>query len=143
LIGVNRTNFNADNIYLNSGNENDPKGMSEYFRLSIGYDYKQLSGFVISPFVGFMFQNMKVLEVSDKETNLHTGLSGKYGIVMDGIKYEYSATAATDEKANFNVGAKVGFVSVVDGAGACAGIDAFKNEFGVNYKLPINAKVQF
>ena len=143
LVGVNRASFNADYIYTDSDSVNNPKGMSEYMRLSVGYDYKKISDFVISPFVGFMFQNIKVLGVSDNEMNLHTGLSGKYSIIMDGIKYEYGATVATDENADFNVGANIGFLSVLDGAGAHVGISAFKNEFGVNYKLSINAKVQF
>lgn len=143
LVGVNRTNFNADYIYIDSDNIHNPKGISEYTRLSVGYDYKHVSDFVISPFVGFLFQNTKVLGVSDNEVNLHTGLNGKYSIIMDGIKYEYGVTVATDEKADFNVGANIGFLSVLDGAGAHVRINVFKNELGVNYKLSINTKVQF
>ena len=143
LIGANRTNFNADDVYVNNGNTNNPKGISEYMRLSAGYDYTQISDFVISPFVGLLFQNVKVLGISDKDTNLYAGLNGKYSVIMDGIKYEYGAVIGSDEKADFNIGANVGFLSVVDGAGAHIEINAFQNEFGINYKFSINAKVQF
>lgn len=143
ILGVNRSAFNADNVYINGDITNNPKGMSEYARLSIGYDYKDFDDFVIAPFVGMLFQNNSVSGVSDRDINLHTGLLGKYGFIMDGMKYEYAASVATDEKANWNIETKIGFVSVVDNAGAYVGISAFRDEFSINYKLSVNGKIYF
>ena len=64
-------------------------------------------------------------------------------MVEAGIKYEYGASVATDEKANWNIGINVGFLSVVDNAGAHFRIDMFQDDFGTNYKLSINANVKF
>ena len=143
MLGVNRSAFNAGNVYVNGGITDNPKGMSEYARLSIGYDYKDFDDFVIAPFVGVLFQNTSISGFSDRNVNLHTGLQGKYDFVMDGMKYEYVASVATDEKANWNLETKIGFVSVVDNAGAYVGIAAFRDEFGTNYKLSVNGKMYF
>lgn len=143
ILGINRSAFNADNVYINGDITNNPKGMSEYARLSVGYDIKHVSDFILSPFAGIMFQKSDIIGVSDSDINLHTGITGKYNFVMDGIKYEYAASLATDEKANWNIETKVGFVSVVDNAGAYVGFSAFRDEFATNYKLSINAKMYF
>lgn len=143
ILGINRAAFNADNIYVNGDVSDNPKGMSEYARISIGYDIKRVSDFVLSPFAGLMFQKSDIMGLSDSDINLHTGITGKYNFVMDGIKYEYAASIATDEKANWNVETNIGFVSVVDDAGAYVGIGAFRDEFGTNYKLSINGKMYF
>lgn len=143
IFGVNRSVFNADNIYVNGDIKDNPKGLSEYARLSIGYDIKHVSDFVLSPFAGLMFQKSDIMGLSDSDINLHTGITGKYNFVMDGIKYEYGASIATDEKANWNIETKIGFVSVVDNAGAYVGISAFRDEFATNYKLSVNAKICF
>jgi hypothetical protein len=143
ILGINRSVFNADNIYVNGDISDNPKGMSEYARISIGYDIKRVSDFVLSPFAGLMFQKSDIMGLSDSDINLHTGITGKYNFVMDGIKYEYGASVATDEKANWNLETKVGFMSVEDNAGAYFGIGAFCDEFGTNYKLSINGKMYF
>ena len=143
IFGINRANFNADNIYVNGNITNNPKGLSEYARFSVGYDYKEFDGFVISPFVGVLFQNTSISGFSDRDVNLHTGLQGKYDFVMDGMKYEYAASVATDEKANWNIEIKIGYMSVVDNAGAYVGITAFRDEFSINYKLSVNGKLYF
>ena len=143
ILGVNRATFKADYIYLNGDISNNPSGMSEYARFSLGYDIVRASDFVLSPYVGMMFQKSDILGMSDSDINLHTGLNAKYAFVMDGIKYEYGASVATDEKANWNLGIKVGFLSVVDNAGAHFRIDMFQDDFGTNYKLSINANVKF
>ena len=62
---------------------------------------------------------------------------------MDGIKYEYGASLATDESANIDLGIKVGFLSVLDNAGAYATVNIFQNDFGTNYKLSVNANLRF
>jgi hypothetical protein len=143
LVGLGRTNFKTDNIYVNDNISNNPKGMSEYLRLNVGYDYTKISEFVISPFTGFMLQRYEVMNFNDTDLNLYTGITAKYNYSMDGIKYGYSANVATDEKANWNIGFNVGFLSVVDKVGASISINAFKDEFAVNYKLSLNAKIQF
>lgn len=143
ILGINRSVFNADNVYVNGDISDNPKGMSEYARISIGYDIKRVSDFVLSPFAGLMFQKSDIMGLSDSDINLHTGITGKYNFVMDGIKYEYGVSVATDEKANWNLETKVGFMSVEDDAGAYVGIDAFRDEFGTNYKLSINGKMYF
>lgn len=143
ILGINRANFNADNVYVNNGNTNNPKGVSEYTRLSVGYDYKHVSDVVISPFAGLLFQNVKILDVSENEVNLHAGLIGKYGFILDGMKYEYGASVAIDDEANLDLGVKVGFLSVVDNAGAHLGFNVFQDDFGTNYKLSVNANLKF
>ncbi len=143
ILGINQTAFNADNVYDNGNILNNPKGMSEYARLSFGYDYTKFDSLILSPFVGFLLQNTDIVGNRDADINLHGGLIGKYKFIMDGIRYEYGAFAATDEKANWNAGANIGFMSLADYAGANFGINMFKDEFGINYKFTIKAKLSF
>lgn len=143
ILGISRSGFDADYVYNNGDISEKPKGMSEYARLSVGYDIKRVSDFVLSPFVGLMFQKSDIIGLSDTNINLHTGIIGKYNFVMEGIKYVYGASVATDENTNWNIGANIGFVSVIDNAGADFEINTFKDEFGTNYKFSIKAKVQF
>ena len=142
LLGINQTSFKAENIYDNGAISNNPKGLSEYARFSIGYD-TNISDFVLSPFIGMMFQKDDIMGLSNSQTNLHTGLMGKYSFITDGIKYVYGGNLATDEKTNINLGASIGFVSVVDDAGAGLHIDMFQDDFATNYKFSIRAKVKF
>ncbi|MBR5355090.1 MAG: autotransporter domain-containing protein [Alphaproteobacteria bacterium] len=143
IFGISRINFDADYIYSNGGTSNNPTGMSEYTRFSLGYDVKHVSDFVLSPFIGMMLQKSDVMGMSDSDINLHTGLNAKYDFIMDGIKYEYGANLATDDEAHFNLGINVGFLSVVDNAGAHFGIDMFQDDFGTNYKFSVNANLRF
>ena len=143
IVGINHAVFNVDNIYTDGNITNKPSGNSKYLRLSAGYDYKQIADFVISPFIGMMAQNVEIMGFKDNDVNLHAGVMGKYDFVMDGIKYEYGAMLATDEKLNWNMGLNIGFVSVVDNAGAHLVFDTFNDEFGTSYKFSIMAKVQF
>ncbi len=143
LIGINRTDFKTDNIYVNENISNNPNGISEYLRLNVGYDYTKIPEFVFVPFVGFMLQRYEIMDFSDTDLNLHTGIMAKYDFIMDGIKYEYGANIATDEKAFWNIGFNIGFLSVVDEAGVSVSINVFKDEFAVNYKLSLNGKIRF
>lgn len=143
LLGINRAIFDVDDIYKDEVISSNPKGLSEYARFSVGYDYTKISDILISPFIGTMFQKSDVMGYGDTDINLHTGLMGEYNFVTDGIKYEYGAIIATDEKANWDIGMNIGFESVIDKAGAFIQVDAFKDEFGTNYKFAINAKTEF
>ena len=143
MIGINRTNFKTNDIYINENISNNPNGMSEYVRFSVGYDCAKISEFAISPFVGFMVQRNSVMDLVDTDINLHTGAIAKYDFVMDGIKYEYAANVSVDEQGDWNIGLKIGFLSVVDKAGAFASVNAFKDEFATNYKFSLNANIQF
>lgn len=143
LFGVNRATFNADFVYSNGSVSNKPTGMSEYARVGLGYDIKHVSDFVLSPFAGMMFQKSDISGMTDSDINLYSGIIGKYDFVMDGIKYEYGASLATDESANIDLGIKVGFLSVLDNAGAYATVNIFQNDFGTNYKLSVNANLRF
>ncbi len=143
IIGINRTSFNTDDIYVNGNVSNNPNGVSEYVRFDIGYDYTKISEVVISPFVGIMFQNVDIMDERDSDIDLHAGTMAKYNFISDGIKYEYGATTAINSRAYWNLGLNAGFISVMDNAGAFIAIDMFKDEFDMNYKLSLNAKVQF
>ena len=83
------------------------------------------------------------MNMTKTSTNLLVGINGKYDFIVDGIKYEYGTSVATDEKANWNIGLNIGFLSVSDNAGASFGINAFRDEFDTNYKISANAKILF
>ena len=135
--------FKVDNIY-NEGNVlNNPKGVSKYGRFGIGYDYTEIQNFVISPFIEMSLERYDIIDVVDTDINLYAGTTCKYSFITDGIKYEYGATISMDEKANWNTGINIGFVSIADRAGAFIKVDAFKYDFDINYKLSVNAKIEF
>ena len=143
LLGFNMAKFKAEDIYVNNNVNNNPNGNSQYFRFGVGYDYTKIKDFVVTPFIGFMSQRSNIIDSTDIKTNMLAGINGKYSFVMDGIRYEYDASISSDEKANWNVGLNVVFLSVSDNAGASFGINAFKDEFATNYKISVNAKILF
>ena len=143
LIGFNRVYFDADNIYVNGKIKNNPKGKSEYLRLNIGYDYTQITDFVISALAGFNYQNVSVFDVSDKDTDFYAGSKLKYQFVMDGIKYEYGVFLTLNQRGNLFGGIDAGFWSVEDELGITVGADAFQDEFDMNYQLSAKAKLLF
>lgn len=143
LIGIKKALFYVDDVYVKGNVKNNPDGISEYGRLSVGYNYNFSDDILISPFMGAMFQRSEILDVSDDDINLLLGTNVKYNFSIDGIKYEYIAMIASDEDTNWHIGANIGFISLVDDAGASFGIDAFKDEFDINYKLSLKAKMQF
>lgn len=143
LYGINRTNFDAKYIYTDNKVKNNPASLSQYGRLSVGYDYDKISDVIIAPFIGIMFQKSEVYDDSDTDINLHAGANAKYNIVMDGIKYEYGLVVSGDEKAFWHVGTNAGFTSVADNAGVSINIDVFHDEFDTNCKLSLNANISF
>lgn len=142
VLGLGQTSFNAENVYDNGDIKHNPKGASEYGRISVGYDMK-IEDVTVAPFVGALFQKNEVVGFDDTQTNLHAGLMAKYGFAIDGIKYVYGAKLGIDDKTNLNAGANIGFVSVVDGAGANLNFDVFQEDIATSYKLSVNAKINF
>ena len=144
LAGVRRALFKTDDIYSDDNVISNPKGLSEYARINIGYDYNNIDNLKLSPFAGLMFQNVDISGMSDSNINLIVGTKIKHDFTIDGIKYEYGLSVASDEKAKWYVGGNIGFVSVADNVGGAIKIDAFKDEFDdINYQISINAKIDF
>ena len=144
LAGVRRALFKTDDIYSDGNVSANPKGLSEYARISIGYDYNNIDNLKLSPFAGLVFQNVDISGMSDSNINLIVGTKIKHDFTIDGIKYEYGLSIAGDEKAKWYVGGDIGFVSVADNVGGAIKIDAFKDEFDdINYQISINAKIDF
>ncbi len=141
--GISLADFKADYIYTNDGIKNNPFGYALYGGIDGGYDYKVFEGFVISPFVGGVFHNQKVLDFSDTDVSLRTGGNLMYNFTIDGTKYEYSAGGGIATNNNMFAMFKFGFVSVSDGAGAFVGVDIFKDEYNVNYRASISGKIEF
>ena len=144
LAGVRRALFKTDDIYSDDNVISNPKGLSEYARINIGYDYNNIDNLKLSPFAGLMFQNVDISGMSDSQVNLMAGTKIKHDFTIDGIKYEYGLSVAGDEKAKWYVGGDISFVSVADNVGGAIKIDAFKDEFDdINYQISINAKIDF
>ena len=143
VTGFSLTDFQAQYIYTNDGMTNNPYGYVLYGGIDGGYDYKVFDNFIISPFVGSVFHNQKVLDFSDTDINLRGGGNVKYAFAIDGIKYEYSAGGAITTNGDMFAMLKAGFVSISDGAGMFVDIDIFKDEYNVNYRASISGKITF
>jgi len=141
--GFTIANFNAD--YVSDDNElkDNPSSFSGYGKFDAGYDFELDSDLTLSPFIGVSYTQDKVISVSEKDLNLHGGTDIKYNFITDGIKYEYSLSGALMTGGDFYSEIKIGFWSVVDKVGVSFDAAVFKDNFDYNYKLSVNAKMEF
>ncbi len=143
MFGGNIAKFKADYVYADDDIKNNPTGGSLYGALDVGYDYTIFDNLILSPFVGGVFQKLSVLDYDDVDMNLRFGGSVTYNFVIENIKYEYGATVGTMSSGDIFGKLKIGFLSLVDMAGADVVFDMFDDEFGTNYRASINAKIIF
>ena len=143
MFGGNIAKFKADYIYVNDDIKNNPTGSSLYGALDVGYNYTIFNNLALSPFVGSVFQKLSVLDYDDTNMNLRFGGSATYNFVVENIKYEYGATVGVVSNGDMFGKLKIGFLSLIDMAGADVVFDMFDDEFGTNYRASINAKIIF
>ncbi len=141
IIGLNLTDFKADYVSKDNKLENNPLGISWYGDIFIGYDFDLFQDIKITPNVGFAYQRYDVADVLDNESFVHGGMEIKYSFTMDGIKYEYALSGGGGSDSNLYLTTSVGFISVLDMAGASAEIGILNDEIGTHYKFSLNAKV--
>ena len=111
--------------------------------LDIGYNYKVFEDVTVSPFVGGVFQKLSVLDYDDTNMNMRFGGCAVYNFVVENIKYEYGATVGAVSNGDVFGKLKIGFVSLIDMAGADVAFDMFNDEFGTSYRASMNAKIIF
>ncbi len=142
-VGLNLTKFDAN--YIMSGNkiENNPYGISWHLGTDIGYDFNITNGFVINPFVGMLYQNYHVVDVSDNDFYVRAGMDARYSFAVDGIKYEYGITGAVNSNLDFLTSLKFGFWSITDMAGATVNIGMLHDDTDYHYQLSVDAKMVF
>lgn len=137
------TDFDANYIYYNNDITNNPTGRSLYSMVDVGYDFEMDKDLIVSPFVGVMLNTMSVLDNTDTNFDVYGGGNISYSFVMDGIKYSYGANAAIgteqDILANFNIG----FASLQDRAGVSINIGLIDSDYGLSYKMTLNAQIIF
>ena len=143
VVGVSVIDFDADNIYVDGKIKNNPLGLSLYGVTDFGYDYKLFDNLFVAPFVGGMFSHHGVAGFSDFDVNLRGGGKLKYSFDIDGIKYEYLFVGGIKTNQDLFGMFKLGFISNADGGGVYIGTDLFRDEYGLNYKFSVDAKLIF
>ena len=143
ILGFNVVNFKTGDMFVENDIKNNPSGHSVYGTFDVGHDYNVFEDLVLSPFAGIAFQSASILNTTDSNFDVRGGGNVKYGFVMDGLKYEYAIGGAINTNNDIFGMFKIGFLSVSDNAGISFGADIFKNEYGLNYKLSINGKIEF
>ena len=143
VVGLSLIDFDADNIYVDNKIENNPLGLSLYGAIDFGYDYNLLNGLFVSPFVGGMFNHHSIDGLSEFNTDLRGGGKLKYSFDTDDIKYEYIFVGGIKTNQDLFGMFKIGFVSKADGGGIYVGTDLFRDEYGLNYKFSVDARLMF
>ena len=142
-VGLSLTDFSADYVSQSGVLKKNPLGLSGYGDVSAGYDFVIEQDITLAPIVGLTYQQYKVADVSDSDAYFHGGADIKYFFVMDGIKYEYSASAAVATNGDMFANAKIGFVSVTDNAGVSFNAGILKDDFDCYYRFSLDAMVLF
>lgn len=142
-FGIALNGFTADYISSNNKIRSNPWGLSGYGDISVGYDFEIDKDMIFSPIVGFTYQQYKVADVSDTDSNFHVGADIKYFFITDGIKYEYSAYGSVGTNGDISANAKIGFVSVTDNAGVSFNVGMLKDDFDCYYRFSLDAKILF
>ena len=142
-LGFDFINFDADNIYSETGAINNPSGYSLYSRIHGIYDYNVFNNLFLSPFAGIWFQNFNVLDVHENKFDSYAGGTLKYKFTIDGVKYEYGALCGITIDGDVFADVKAGFESLVDNAGLSIKIGAYKDENMISYRASLNANVLF
>jgi hypothetical protein len=138
VFGVTKADFETDIIFDGSDIVYNPGGTSMYGAIDLGlkFDY-------ISPFIGFGFENEKVLHQSDSSVTAKAGIVSGFDTTRAGIKYDYQFFAVLRTDDVRIMGLRMNVLSIADNAGGSISYAAHIDEIGVSHKLSLELTFGF
>lgn len=143
LFGMNFTKFNMDHVFDGTRAVSGPVGMSTYAALDVGYFIDSKHGGYIAPFVGAMYENIKILYQNESDFVGRVGMDAGYRFDVLGINYDYSLKIATNALGNLILGGGMRFMSNMDMIGGHLDFGYTDNKIGRGYKITAGIDLKF
>ena len=142
--GINWTLFDTGLVFDGSGKTENPNGLSGYVAAELGHRIMFGDNLYVLPFV--MANGDYAQIINSVESGVYAGVGSDVGVgfEFDGLRYDYAARGIVRSDGGMGAELSMSVWSIVDDIGADARFGAFyDNEFGLSYRISLNAKVGF
>ena len=143
FMGANLTMFDIFNVFDGDASVDNPNGYSYYAGIDVGRHFNCKNGFYISPYVGGIVENVKILNQNESDYIGRIGFDVGYEATVLGIKYNYALRANIESDSGLYLGASVRFMSEFDMVGGYADVSCVENEIGRGYKIAAGVDFKF
>ncbi len=141
--GISYSKIHCDNVKNGNDVTNNPDSFGFYAGLDFGTKFNFESGLFLSPFVGYMAQSEKVVDVHQKDSALRIGSDIGFKYFMDGMTYSYILRAGIDSHAYFDGSIGIGIWTVADKIGGSVSFGILDSDFGLSGKVSADIKIAF
>ena len=121
----------------------NPNGISGAAAFDGGLVFRVWNEFDLTPFVGARFDYAHVLNFSETDTNLRFGLNIDKETVVDGNRYAFGISAVGQTNGEIYGSIYTDIMSVVDGVGGRLQFGILNDDFGLSYRVSLDAKFAF
>ena len=135
--------FDDIDIFDGARAVSNPTGISAAAIVDGGLVFRLWNEFDVTPFVGARFDYAKVAGSNDSDTNLRFGVNVDKETTVDGNRYAFGLQALAQTDSEIYGAIYTDIMSVVDGVGGRLQFGILHDDFGMSYKISLDAKFVF
>ena len=137
------TQFRDIEVFDGTRGVQNPNGISGAGAIDGGLVFRFFDEFDLIPFIGARFDYAHVLNFTDTDVNLRFGLNIDKETVVDGNRYAFGAGIVGQTNGEIYGAVYTDIMSVVDGVCGRLSFGILNVDFGMSYKISIDAKFAF
>lgn len=140
---VSSAQFNDIEVFDGTRGVQNPNGISGAGAIDGGLVFRLFDEFDLTPFVGARFDYAHVLNFNNTDLNIRFGLNIDKEATVDGNKYAFGVQAVGQTNGEIYGAIYTDIMSVVDGVGGRLQFGILNDDFGLSYKIALDAKFTF
>lgn len=140
---VSSAQFNDIEVFDGTRGVQNPNGISGAGAIDGGLVFRLFDEFDLTPFVGARFDYAHVLNFNNTDLNIRFGLNIDKEATVDGNKYALGVQAVGQTNGEIYGAIYTDIMSVVDGVGGRLQFGILNDDFGLSYKIALDAKFTF
>jgi len=140
---VSSASFSDIEVFDGTRGVKNPSGLSGAGIVDGGLVFRLFDEFDLTPFVGARFDYAHVLNFSDTDVNMRFGLNIDKETTVDGNRYAFGLSAVGQTNGDIYGAIYTDIMSVVDGIGGRLQFGILNDDFGMSYRISLDAKFAF
>ncbi len=140
---VSSAKFSDIEIFDGTRGVKNPSGLSGAGIVDGGLVFRLFDEFDLTPFVGVRFDYADVLDFNDTDVNMRLGVNIDKETIVDGNRYAFGISAVGQTNGDIYGSIYTDIMSVVDGVGGRLQFGILNDDFGMSYRISLDAKFAF